>query len=222
MRGRTRVHALVNMPAARVVSTLSPERLRSFDYIDISRKIAPTLTLPVCPRLRLRYSFKKSPGWLAFPADTRGFLYYYTPPKAPPLAGEVRFRLASGPDRFHDGEDLLSTDKIPWSISLFAMANRPNYVPLGEHLQMEGVVSPATLGKWAQNKLPRHSGLRRDHNPVLYYLRQPFFLRFNALFVGVYTVTQRQIDFYAVNHFLMDHQRRTLPYGGESCLVTFS
>jgi hypothetical protein len=45
--------------------------------------------------------------------NTRGFLYYHTPPKAPPLAGEVRFRLANDLDKFHDGEDLLAENKAP-------------------------------------------------------------------------------------------------------------
>ena len=111
---------MVRLPV--ILSTLRPERLRPLDYIDLSDKTVSVVTFPSCGAVTLKYDFDKY-LW-PFPPNMRGFLYYHTPPKAPPLVGEIRFRIASHLDNFHDGEDLLSRDKTPWSISPFSLANR--------------------------------------------------------------------------------------------------
>ncbi|KAF8721892.1 hypothetical protein AX14_010127 [Amanita brunnescens Koide BX004] len=190
--------------ASRVISTLCLNRLRSLDRIDISGRKRPSLTLP-CGTQSLPYGHDNC-GQLVFPPDTRGFLYYYTPPKAPPLAGEVRFRLASDLDSFHDGTDLLSIDKIPWSISLFDLANLSAHLRLREQLLADGLVSQATLDKWAGNKPPLlYERYRVGRNRiVLYYLRQPFFLRFNANFIVFNTATREQIGLCIMQNPLKD------------------
>ena len=190
--------------ASRVISTLCLNRLRSLDRIDISGRKRPSLTLP-CGTQSLPYGHDNC-GQLVFPPDTRGFLYYYTPPKAPPLAGEVRFRLASDLDSFHDGTDLLSIDKIPWSISLFDLANLSTHLRLREQLLADGLISQATLDKWAGNKPPLlYERYRVGRNRiVLYYLRQPFFLRFNANFIVFNTATREQIGLCIMQNPLKD------------------
>jgi hypothetical protein len=112
------------------------------------------------------------PWPLAFSPNTRGFLYYHTPPKAPPLVGEVRFRLANDLDKFHDGEDLLTPNKAPWSIPLYALANRSGRSILRDKLLLDGLISQMTVDKWAEvNKLlSLHSGCSAGLNrPVLYH-----------------------------------------------------
>ncbi|RPD68330.1 hypothetical protein L226DRAFT_576500 [Lentinus tigrinus ALCF2SS1-7] len=54
-----------------------------------------------------------------------GFLYYYQPPRAPPLAGEIRFRLtpSNDPGSFASGTDFTTkSGATPWSIPLLAIA----------------------------------------------------------------------------------------------------
>ena len=64
----------------------------------------------------------------AFPPNTRGFLYH-TPPKAPPLVGELRFRCANSLQDFPNGKDLLSTNNFThWLISLSVLATQNTYL----------------------------------------------------------------------------------------------
>jgi hypothetical protein len=186
------------------VSTLCPKLLRPSDCINISGKKRPTLTLP-CGKVRLSYYMDR------FPPDTRGFLYYHTPPKAPPFVGDVRFRLANDLDSFHDGEDLLSDDNtVPWTIPSYSLANHVNAC-LREQLLLDGLISQMTLDEWARIK----PGQR-----VLYYLRQPFFLRFRTFFFAFYTATREHIGRCGLTNPVVDRRssRPVSPYGGELSL----
>lgn len=184
------------------------------------------MTLPLCGKTFLWYApagaDRKRVAYTRFPPNTRGFLYYYTPPKAPPLVGELRFRLANDLDGFHDGEDLLSVNKAPWSIPLYALANRSSRFILRDKLLIDDLVSQATLDKWAKvGKFPSHhsgysAGLSR---PVLYYLCQPFYHRFNATVTRFYAVTREEINRCVMfNHF----RDEIFPYGGELLSLLFS
>ena len=205
----------------RVISTLCSNYLRTLDRIDVSGIKYPTLTLPLGAQ-SLTYA-RDYYNRLQFPPNTRGFLYYYTPPKAPPLVGEVRFRLANHIDNFHDGKDLLSVEKIPWSISLFALANHSTHSSLREQLLADGLVSQTTLDKWTDsNNLPLlQKGYPVGRNrTVLYYLRQPFFLQFNAHFIAFYTATRDEIGYCLTPNPFTDRRftrnnHYIVPYGGE-------
>jgi hypothetical protein len=214
------------MPArSRIITTLCPKRLGPSEWIDISNKVAPKLTIPSCGKICLWYG-RQSAGDVhtRFPPNTRGFLYYHTPPKAPPLVGEVRFRLASDLAKFHDGEDLLTENKAPWSIPLYALANRSSRSILRDKLLLDGLISQAAVDKWAKEKLSLlhmaySLGLNR---PVLYYLCQPFYHRFNAHHTGFYVATREEIGLCTMHSYLRDNHFRgeavTFPYGGELSL----
>ncbi len=103
------------MPLPRVISTLCPKRLQPSDYIDLSGMVKPSITLPSG---KMHLCGPNHDSTVPFPPNTRGFLYYHNPPKAPPFVGELRFRCANSLEDFPNGKDLLSTDKFnPWSIS---------------------------------------------------------------------------------------------------------
>lgn len=73
-----------------------------------------------------------------------------------------------------------------------------------------------TLDKWAEDNLPLHPNVRRDHTTVLCYLRQPFFLQFNTHRIGIYTITGEQINFCIFVNFTLDRRSNlSLPYDGE-------
>jgi len=202
------------MPPLRLISTLCPKRLRPSDYIDISGLSKPIITLP--------YGTTSLRGFnnnniVPFPPNTRGFLYYHTPPRAPPFVSELRFRCANSLQDFPNGKDLLSTDKFnPWSISLCALANGTTY-PLRGQLMLDGLVSQTTLDTWVTKKAlykSHHIGSRR---PVLYYFCQPFLFRFDSSYLTFYTATKDQISFCRAKNPCGSYGAsvRDLPYGGK-------
>lgn len=79
-----------------------------------------------------------------FPSDTSAFLYYFTPPKKPRIAGEllVRLRVASSDDHasFESGSDLLRLDGQPWSHSLYPSLKISLYSVVCEKLRKDGLV----------------------------------------------------------------------------------
>ena len=208
------------MPAttSRIISTLCPKRLQTSDCVDISSRTSASVKLQ-CGTSYIRYGNTNTDR---FPPNTRGFFYYHTPPKAPPLVGEIRFRCASTLDDFHNGEDLLSKDKFqtPWSIPLYALASYADYAKWREQLVLDNLVTQATLDKWVIAKdvaVKRNVG--RDR-PVLYYLTQPFFFRFNRYSMAFYAATKDGISSHFLNNPMRDKRRQIIPYGGEqsSCI----
>src|SRR6266576_1923725 len=130
----------------RVISTLCPKRLQPSDYIDLSGLLQPKLTLPCGTMVFSKGFTHHHDNEVPFPPNTRGFLYYHTPPKAPPFVGELRFRCANSLEDFPNGKDLLSTDKFnPWSIPLSSLANKTTYLTLRAQLMMDGLTSQTTL-----------------------------------------------------------------------------
>ncbi|KAF8350356.1 hypothetical protein F5887DRAFT_297990 [Amanita rubescens] len=184
-------------PPCRIVSTLCSKRLKPFDCTDLSGTSRPCLTLP-CGRTHIGYH--KTKGASPFPPNTRGFFYYHTPPKAPPLVGELRFRCASNLDDFHDGKDLVLKDKFtPWSIPLYALANWVGYAKLREQLMLDNLVTQATLDKWGTAR----SMVRDATNST----------------IAFYTATKDEIRGCLANNPLRDnrsHKSRNylVPYGG--------
>ena len=206
----------------RIISTLCPKRLPRADFVSLAGRVQPRLTLPRFGTIQIIYGRDPDAAtsrFKPFPLDADGFLYYYTPPKAPPYFGEIRFRVASDPDSFHNGKDLLSLDKIPWSLSLYTLANRGGHSVLRNQLIHDGLVSRTVLKRWTIDQLrsgSRGSG-RRCPGAMLYYLHQPFFHRFDKYHVSFYAITKENISFgYPVNFTrVVCGGRSVAPYSGE-------
>ena len=219
-----------SMPGiTRIVSTLCPKRLPPTDFVSLAGRVQPRLTLPRFGTVQLTYGGDPDAATRRlkpFPPDSHGFLYYYAPPKAPPCVGEIRFRLASDPDSFHTGKDLLSLNKIPWSLPLYALANRSFYAVFRNQLVYDGLVSPTVLEKWIRNDSELRSEQRRPA-AMLYYLRQPFFLRFEKFHISFHTVTREDISFCSAVNFTREIRsgsgegRFVIPYSGEFCLTAW-
>lgn len=200
------------MPRPRIVSTLCAKRLQSSDCIDISGLSRAHVTLP-SPLF-----YGSTTGKTPFPPNTRGFLYYHVPHKAPPLAGEIRFRCASYLDNFHHGQDLLSMDKFtPWSIAPYKLTSRSSYVTLREQLMNDNLIPQTVLDMWALvGKLSRRVK-DRSGRPVHYYLKQPFFFRFRDQHIVFYPVTNQKLGFCVMKNPLLDtrNQGYASPYSGK-------
>ena len=200
----------------RIISTLSPKRLQPSDRIDLSGVALPTIALS-CGATILRGH--KHDDKVPFPPNTHGFLYYHTPPKAPPFIGELRFRCANSLEDFPNGKDLLSTDKFtPWSIPLCALANKTTYLSLREQLILDDLVSQTTLDTWVTTKALDELQRFGAKRPVLYHFRQPFLFRFDKRHLAFYTATTDQIGFCVPDSPIMDNRTRGVwvhLYGGK-------
>ena len=205
------------MKPRRIVSTLCPKRLQPSDCVDISSRNSATVKLQSGASY-IRYN--KTYFADTFPPNTRGFFYYHTPPKAPPLVGELRFRCASNLDDFHNGKDLLSRDQLtPWSVPLCALANHVSYAKWREQLILDNLVTQATLDKWiiaknvVKDTIHTEVGWRR---PVLYYFTQPFFFRFHSRAFAFYTATKDDIGGCLLNNPMREGRHDfIIPYRGE-------
>ncbi|KAF8350380.1 hypothetical protein F5887DRAFT_298767 [Amanita rubescens] len=204
-----------------IVSTLCSKRLQPSDCVDISGSLYARIRLP-CGFGHLRYSSSTN----RFPPNTRGFFYYHTPPKAPPLVGELRFRCASNLDDFRNGKDLVLKDKFtPWSISLYALANLVTLAKWGEQLVLDNHITQATLDKWVTAKNVVRDAVKVDvgrNRPVLYCITQPFVFRFNTDRIAFYTATKDEIGGCSAKNPLRDSRsdKSIIPYEG-SGLVRF-
>ena len=108
-------------------------------------------------------------------------------------------------------------EKTPWSLSLYALANRSLYAVLRNQLVYDGLVSPSVLERWDRKNLFPGSE-RGSPGGVLYYLRQPFFHRFDKHYLAFYTVAKENIGFCHTTSFTRvanTDGRPALPYGGE-------
>ncbi len=198
------------MRLPRVISTLCPKRLQPSDYIDLSGLSRPIITLP-CGRTVFQRGFNQSDRKVRFPPNKRGFLYYHTPPKAPPFVGELRFRCANSLEDFPNSKDLLSTDKFkPWSIPLSAMATQTTYLNLREQLMLDDLASQTTLDTWVTAKTLYQKHHPGPKYPIIYYFRQPFLFHFDSTRLTFYTATKDRIGFCRANNPIRDLRFRGL------------
>lgn len=83
-----------------------------------------------------------------FPEGTQGFLYCVPPPH-PSLqfASEIRFRITRGqdPSLFAEGQDLRTSDFVPWCIPLASVARFPMYSGLRHLLLQDGFTNHSIL-----------------------------------------------------------------------------
>jgi hypothetical protein len=203
----------------RVVVTLDPnkfaEKKQRRLHIGNIRGFRPYVALhnqsnPVrVPRLYYNYNAQEKPRRSSYPSDTSAFLYYFTTPEKPRIAGELRLRVASSDDHasFESGSDLLRLDGRPWSRSLCNVSK--NYIPLYEKLREEGFVSDdldAVLSTFT--KLPN------GRCQSIYTLNDPFIVDFscNRLFS---VVTEKGMEILLLKGTFEDQRpTRMMPYTG--------
>lgn len=116
-----------------ILSTLDHRRLRAIDFQDLSNRKSIHIKLDtMIPELatvrRLRNHYERRRP-VSFAPNTRGFMYYLSPPPHLPLAGEIRSRVTEScdPSSFASGFDMLAECKlpfqIPWNIPLITLAD---------------------------------------------------------------------------------------------------
>ena len=122
------------------------------------------------------------------PPDTKAFLYYFTPPDKPRIAGEVRLRVTpkDDPASFESGFDLLKTDGRPWMRPLCLLSK--NCIPLYEKLREDQLV-PNDLDA-VLSTLPS-TYLQYSPGQLLYTLNDTFIVDFSKL-SWIFTVVTEQ------------------------------
>lgn len=220
----------------RVVSTLRRESLTTHDYIDFSSRRIVELNIPgeavtlgqailgLPDRGVVQLMFYKE-GELhsPFPDGTRGFLYYFLPPFAPPTAGQVRFRItpSQDPSSFSSGYDLKNpVTTLPRSWSLRRLVSSPQSRRLASLLLHDGLVTDGLLSDTLE--MVKNEDVK-SYVPSLYALGQPFYLdlqtgvaRFDILAVAdeKNVVERALVSFPATSAYLV--HRKKYPYTGES------
>ncbi|KAJ3534054.1 hypothetical protein NM688_g7193 [Phlebia brevispora] len=184
----------VDIVIGRRITTLDPDRLTPSDYLDVSHITKLPVHIPE-QAVQLNRTSSKSATYqdraayigysysderhLPFPEGTRGFLYYFSPPFAHPLAGQIRFRItpSSDPATFASGYDLkdpLTTLPLSWPLRRLM---RSKFLrPLANLLLYDALItSELVLSESSHTSLPRVWNIA-----TLYAFGQPFYVDFQV------------------------------------------
>ncbi|KAJ6469012.1 hypothetical protein C8R47DRAFT_1150898 [Mycena vitilis] len=135
------------LPLPPGVTTLDPRRFTEAQYFDISQAkhglnhIFRRMRSSQVPEPHMRqHGTQMVTGDIPFPPDTRGFLYYRSPPHQSPLAGGIRFRVAEQPDKagFLAGHDLMMAHGLPWHIPIWELLERRRFASIAKILAADG------------------------------------------------------------------------------------
>ncbi|KAJ7630015.1 hypothetical protein DFH06DRAFT_1337937 [Mycena polygramma] len=139
------------LPLPPGITTLDPRRFTEAQYFDISqagnglnrifRRMRSSQVSD--PHMR-QHGIHMATGDIPFPPDSRGFLYYRSPPHQSPLAGGIRFRVADQPDKagFLAGHDLMMAHGLPWHIPIWELLERRQFARIVKILTADGFAPP--------------------------------------------------------------------------------
>lgn len=176
----------------RYIQSLNPHRQGPADFCDLSNYVVPHITfissnapLQQHKSAPLTYFWSRKPNArystpTPFPPNSKGYLYYHSPPHLPPSAGELRFRLANIDTSFRDGKDLLTPHGIPWHIPVLSIARHPPIAglqPIKRQLLAESLITREQLNECAE--IPDVPQLSNE-TVILHELSQPFPISWSA------------------------------------------
>ncbi|RPD67567.1 hypothetical protein L226DRAFT_139531 [Lentinus tigrinus ALCF2SS1-7] len=143
-------------PPFNLLGTLDPTKLTPEDYVKPRYHLNATLLVYDQLRIQVYSRYSNGSADLDFPGSPQppsnrpldkppgGFLYYHQYPHAPPLAGELRFRItpSNDPGSFPFGVDLMTERGGPWCLHLPQIAKRKTCAVLRHLLTVvDGTVS---------------------------------------------------------------------------------
>jgi hypothetical protein len=154
-------------------------------YITLLNQSSPVLSSRLYYDLAARILRRRC---MCIPPDTKVFLYYFTSPEKPRIAGELRLRVVQSDDpvSFESGSDLLGVDGRRWSGPLYFVSRHNDL--LYQKLREEGLV-PDDLDAALSTLHPKWPVGRDYGGELLYTLNDPFVIDFakNELFFTVIT-----------------------------------
>ncbi|KIM71492.1 hypothetical protein PILCRDRAFT_17027 [Piloderma croceum F 1598] len=234
---------------ARFISTLDPSRLTPSDYQSLSKNtyvalcprnlrsynplfdLGPKVDIDASVSLQHDTSYTKpdvsfvqyardehnNPAF--FPDDAKGFFYYFTPSKASPVGGQLRFRItpSADPTSWSSGRDLCwPRSDIEWKVHLMTIVRvHPKLAALRTLLLAEKLVSPELMERCM--KLVKWRGTLGPQT-VLDGLELPFLTSFSYHDRGRFAVIGREEEkFVHVRPFFRDLRYRPVdPYTGSA------
>ena len=148
--------------------------------------------LDLLPGPDLYYDYDPKGQALTYPPDTTAFLYFFTSPDKPRIAGELRLRVVSSGNyvSFNSGSDLLGTNGLPWSRPLHLVSTYP---ALYEKIREEKLVSDdldAALSKFPL-KIPAGKYRRGQ---LLYTLNDTFIVDFSKHGPYFSVITEQRME----------------------------
>ncbi|CAA7262207.1 unnamed protein product [Cyclocybe aegerita] len=152
-------------------------------------------------------------GRIPWPNNSRGFLYYFSPPDRPRIAGELRFRLTESddPSTFGSGKDIrVSSTNEPWRRPLYSLAQNPHAQtrPLYDQLVEQELV-PSALAA-ALDKLPKLS-LMYTRCRILHTLDDPFPLDLAANWQSMVAISEEGVGQISLLKQFRDHRTMSAP-----------
>ena len=163
----------------------------------------------------LMYDKQKAGPW-PYPPETKAFLYYFTPPEKPLIAGELRLRVASSDDpaSFESGSDLMKVNGQVWSRPLFVLSK--NYISLYDKLREELLV-PDNLDVVLSTFPNKPIAYRRSH--LLYTLNDTFIVNFVPRQIFM-VLTEQGMETLILDGLFFEKYAKILPYTGEYHIST--
>ncbi|KAF8816983.1 hypothetical protein BYT27DRAFT_7205417 [Phlegmacium glaucopus] len=154
-----------------------------------------------------------------YPPDTKGFLYYTTPPERPRISGELRFRLTSSDDpmSFASGSDLLRLNGQPWSRPLYVISK--SFTPLYQKLREDRLVSD-DLHTFLSTSTMKNVLYSRSQ--LLYTLNDTFLIDFSTIGQYLFVITEKGTETLGFRGRFFDSRdsHKGTPYTG-SALARF-
>ena len=150
-------------------------------------------------------------GRRIYPPETKAFLYYFTPPEKPLIAGELRLRVASSDDpaSFENGSDLKKLNGQVWSRPLFALSKF--FIPLYDKLREELLV-PDDLDA-VLSTFPKRS-IIYGRSQLLYTLNDKFIVTF-AHWQSFMVITEQGMETLLLHGLFIEMGAKIKPYTGE-------
>ena len=148
---------------------------------------------------------------LTIPQDTKAFLYCFTSPKRPRIATELRLRVvpSDDPASFENGSDLLKSNGLPWSRSLFVLSRC--FIPLYKKLREEQFVSDDL-----QEVLSTFPPIALARSQLLFTLNDAFTIDFGSYDTFFYVITEQGMQTVRFYQPFFDKREisRGIPYTG--------
>jgi hypothetical protein len=166
----------------------------------------------------VQYAWDRHNNLINFPDDANGFFYYFTPSKASPIAGQLRFRItpSADPSSWSSGRDLCwPRMNIEWMVPLLKIVqDRPMHSALRTLLLADKLISPELVERCMELRKWRGT---LGTQIVLDGLEQPFYTSFSAHDRGRFAVIGREREkFVHMRAFFRDLRkyRPVDPYTG--------
>jgi len=146
----------------------------------------------------------------SYPPGTKAFLYYFSSPKRPPIAGELRLRVASSDDpaSFESGSDLLRLNGHPWSRPLVMI--QKYYFSLYEKLR-EGRLVPDDLDAVLSTL---SSSIPKLRSQLLYTLNDEFIVNFGDGGLSLSVITEQGVASIKFVYPFIEGRTESKPYTG--------